>query len=197
MVITQKIAITILFVVQFGKVFSQTSEHFPIRIKERVKVVKEVSSKYGTKWNKKTDIIIIYNDSSTEIVTHRKMNELVSSIPLAQYEWKKHNVNRLCEAGSIPLFAVGFWGTYNLMQGKHQSRNALLAAVGIGAGYLLFEHFDWQKKRNLKKIMSICNNYWRHKDDRKIENVLKPDAIRLGFINQNAVGVGLSWQISD
>ena len=101
------------------------------------------------------------------------------------------------EASSIPLFALGFWGAYNLAQGTQQSQNVLLTVVGLGGGYLLFEHFDWQKKRNLKKIMALFNNYWGYKDDKKIEDVFKPDAIRLGVINQNLVGFGLSWQISD
>ena len=197
MTLIQKIAIIIPFFWTFGEVYAQAPKHFPLRIEERIDVVKEVSSKYGTKLKKKTNIIITYNDSSTEIVTHRKMNELVAYVPLAQYEWKKYNANRVYEVSSIPLFAIGFWGAYNLTQGENQSRNALLTAVGLGGGYLLFEYFDWQKKRNMKKIMALCNNYWSHKDDNKIENFLKPDAIRLGFINQNSLGVGLCWQISD
>ncbi len=186
----------ILLLGQFVKVFSQ-SEHYPIRIEERIDVVKEVSSKHGSKLNKKSNIVITYNDSSTEIVTHRKMNELMASIPLAQYEWKKYNANRVYEVSSIPLFALGFWGAYNLSQGENKSQNALLGVLGLGGGYMLFEHFDWQKKRNLKKIMTICNNYWSHKKDRnEFHDFIKPDVIRLGVFHQNKIGIGISWHIT-
>lgn len=186
----------ILILGQFVKVFSQ-SEHYPIRIEERINLVKEVSSKQGNKLNKKSNIVITYNDSSTEILTHHKMNELFASVPMAQFEWKKYNTNRVYEVSSIPLFAVGFWGAYNLSQGENKSQNALLSIVGLGGGYLLFEHFDWQKKRNLKKIMTICNNYWSQKEDNEEDkDFIKPNIIRLGVINQNKIGIGVSWHIT-
>lgn len=186
----------LFYLLQSVQLFSQNN-HVPVRIVEKIELVKEVSSKYGVQERKRSKIVVVYNDSAVEVMTHHKLNALIATIPEAQAEWKKYNRNRVYEASSIPLFALGFWGTYNLLKGEHPSRNALIGIVGLSGGYLTFEHFDWQKKRNLKKIMSICNNVWSHSGEQNdLKDLIKPDVIRLGVINESTIGVGLTWQIS-
>lgn len=185
-----------LSILQGLKLTAQVN-HYPVRIEEKVETFKEMSSKHGFHIQKKSKIVVVYNDSVEEVVTHHSMKKLLATVPEAQMEWKKYNSNRVYEASSIPLFAFGFWGAYNLSKGEHLSRNTLFSILGLAGGYAVLEHFDWQKKRNLKRMMVICNNYWSHKEEKQIEDVFKPDMIRLGVLNQNIIGIGVSWQISE
>lgn len=198
-----KLKNTILTLISFSflQVVSLSAQnmHQPVRLEAKTVTIKETSSKYGTQMRKVNKLIVTYDDSTFEEVTHRKLGELLVNVPQAQLEWQKYNRNRVYEVSSIPLFGAGLWGAYNLATNKeHKSRNALIAIVGLAGGYTTFEHFDWQKKRNLKKILMACNKTWSHqKGEEKLKDNISPDIIKLGLIHDNAIGIGLAWRVSE
>ena len=192
-----KSILVLFFMSQFGKLFSQ-SNHYPIKIEEKTEKYTETNSKYGSHIRTRKQLFIIYNDSTSEIATQAKLKEIFKSVPLAEVEYKKFKANNIYMAGSIPLFALGFWGTINVVNGKEQDKNKLIALFGLASGATVYEVFEYRKKRNTNRMIAYCNNYWKnHNPQTELKNILVPDVLKAGIINENTFGLGLIWDIGE
>ena len=177
--------------------FSQNNLQ-PIKIEEREEKYTETNSKYGTQVRTKKQLVIIYKDGSFEKATKSKLNSIFKQVPLAGLEYKKYHSNSIYMASSLPLFGVGFWGAVNVINGKDKQKNAIIGLVGLAASTTVYEIFEYRKKRNINRLIAHCNNYWKNNmPQSEIRNPITPDAIRVGLLNENTVGIGLAWYITE
>ena len=193
----QKLFLPFLLSILVVPLFSQNNLQ-PIKIEEREEKYTETNSKYGTQVRTKKQLVIIYEDGSFEKATKSKLKSIFKQVPLAGQEYKKYHANSLFMASSIPLFGVGFWGAVNVINGKDKQKNAIIGLAGLAAGTTIYEIFEYRKKRNINRLIAHCNNYWKNEvPQNKIKSIIKPDVIRLGFLKENGIGIGLVWYISE
>lgn len=179
----------------FNTIMAQN--HFPVKIEERTEKYTETNSKYGSQTRTRTVLTIVYNDNTSEKATHKKLEDIFKSVPLAQKEYQRYKANNLYKITSLPLFVAGFWGGVNALNNKNKEQNTLIAAAGLLGGATVFEIFDYKKKRNINRMIAYCNNYWKSsKPQTDLKEQLSPDILKLGMINENTLGIGISWSIS-
>lgn len=192
-----KLFSTLFMMMVWGQLLAQ-SNHYPIKIEEKTEKYTETSSKYGSHERTKKTLYIIYNDNSAEVASKHRLEEIFKSVPLAKKEYQRYKTNNLYKITSLPLFAVGFWGGVNALNNKNKEQNTLLAAAGLLSGATIFEVFDYRKKRNINRMIAYCNNYWKSNNPQSdlIEQIL-PDVLKIGVINDNTVGIGVTWNIGE
>lgn len=193
----QKLFLPFLVSILVAPLFSQNNLQ-PIRIEEREEKYTETNSKYGTQVRTKKQLVIIYKDGSFEKATKSKLNSIFKQVPLAGLEYKKYHSNSIYMASSLPLFGVGFWGAVNVINGKDKQKNAIIGLVGLAASTTVYEIFEYRKKRNINRLIAHCNNYWKNNmPQSEIRNPITPDVIRVSLLNENTVGIGLAWYITE
>lgn len=189
--------ISFFLIVSFIRLHSQNNLQ-PIRIEERAVKYKETNSKYGTQVRTKKQLVIVYNDDNFEVATTSKLNTIFKQIPLAGLEYKNYKINNLMMSASMPLFAVGFWGAVNTINSQDKEKNALIGILGLATGVSVYEIFEYRKKRNINRLIAHYNNYWKNNVPQSdVRNTITPDVIKVGLLNENTVGIGLAWYITE
>ncbi len=193
----QKLSLQLIFLFSVSPLFTQNNNLTPVKIEEREQKYKETNSKYGTQIRTKKQLVIVYNDGSFEKATTPKLKSIFKQVPLAGVEYKKYHSNSLYMASSIPLFGIGFWGAVNVINGKEKQKNAIIGILGLASGLSVYEVFEYRKKRNTNRLIAHCNNYWKNNIPQSdVKNIVVPDALRLGAVNENALGIDLIWHIA-
>lgn len=170
----------------------------PKRLEKRTETHREMSSKYGLTERKKTQLYVVFSDSSSKVVTTKLLHDFVfQEVPNAAYEWRKYHTYSYYKLTCMPLFAAGFVGAINLSQGKNTVPNALIGITGLAGGALLFEYFNWKKQRHQNRLINVCNSHWSQPNKQtQLEKNMAPDALYLGSNLQKQWGVSVVWHIS-
>jgi hypothetical protein len=133
----------------------------PVRIEKKTAKYTETNSKYGARVITKHRLELIYQDSTSSILTCEKLKILVKPIPEAQAEWQKYHRSRLSKTASLPLLAIGFVGsTQYFMNETNKQRNALIALLGISGGLKILIHFNRKEQRHENMVIAYCNRHW-------------------------------------
>lgn len=197
MELIKRLCIPFFFGIFFNHLYAQ-SPLKPLRIEEKNEKYTESNSKYGTQVRTKKQLVIIYKDGTEEKATMPKLKTLFQEVPLAELEYKKHQRNNIYMTGSLPLFGVAFVGAINVINNVDKQKNAIIGLMGLATGIAVYEVFEYRKKRNMNRMIAHFNNYWKNDVPQSdLKNTVTPDVIRLGLINQNTLGVGLTWHITE
>jgi hypothetical protein len=173
-----------------GTATAQTAK-IPVRMEQKTTTFIETNSKYGSQKRTKTEVFIVYSDSSKALATAKKLKPIISQMPIAQYEWQKWQRSNRQQLMSFPALAAGFVGAILAVQPQTRQEGILIGGVGLGTGIWSVSHFEFKKRKYERRLIEVCNQYL--KGDRPFEDLrsTSPDVMRVGLTGS---GVGLIWQ---
>lgn len=189
------VLLIILIFASFVSAKAQTKKKMPERI------IHDASNSYydtKTRMNSAIHIYYIkYNDGSIGEVDFRQIKR---TVPNARKYLRLHSLSIFSQAGTT-LVGMGGLGVIGYSIFEKNLLYTLIGSVGTVGGFWGTVHFGKKKKVYLENFLDSCNDYFAKEIEKSKKiglnlKAIEPDYMQFGSLNNNNVGISLTWNLS-